>query len=265
MKLQDTFTLGLQEATRSGRTIQGVSVHGAVSRNGRRYSKPARQDIRSLIEEGRNQVFADHPDANSEVRPVESLVGVLKRPRLSEDRIKADLTVVDAEPWRSLLPSIAEDMPGAAGLSIRARGSVREAEDGTQVVESVEHLFGTELVTEPATVSGLVESLQRDRRDTVREVLEAEDLDPDNHPDLLLDHLARQPDAEEEAEAYAAEFQEAVLGRDRAPSGGSGGSGGVASQAVERDPDEELADPGLFGRGRAVTDEDVAEAEDRLW
>lgn len=57
-------------------------------------------------------------------------------------------------PREQYRPPTNEEMPEAAGLSIRARETVREDDNGTQVVENVFHLWGTELVTEPARPPG---------------------------------------------------------------------------------------------------------------
>lgn len=260
-ELRDTFALNLTEATRSGRTIGGVSVLGPVSKNGRRYTRRAREDVKDLIEGGRNGVYANHPEGGgSPVRGVETLVGQLRRPRLAGDRVKADLVVADAAPWSTLLPWIAEEAPDTAGLSIRARGRVRQADDGVGIVEGIGELHAVELVTEPATTSALVESVQRDRGDRVREVLtEAGFGEGELKP--LVRHLARQPDGVEQARQFVEGFDRAVDPRRYRGRGG----GGPAATAVERDPDEKLRESRRDGGRTPVTSDVLEEASRNLF
>lgn len=160
-QLRDTFALDLQEARQDGLLIQGVAVLGRVSKNGRTYSDRAMNAVAEAADGMR--VFADHPDNGRDpVRPVASLIGRLRRVRVVGEKVKADLQVVDAPPWRDLLPALREDSMGV-GLSIRARGTVQKR-DGRTVVEDVSRLQGVELVSEPATTSGLRESLDRGPR-----------------------------------------------------------------------------------------------------
>lgn len=160
-ELRDAFSLDLTEASQDGLLVQGIAIHGRRSRNGRVYSDRA---MRSIAEQADGmRAFADHPSGNRDaVRPVADLIGRIRRPRVVADRIRADLRVVDAPPWRDLLPALREDDFGV-GFSIRATGRVERQEDGPDMVEDVEELKAVELVSKPATLRGLQESLTEAR------------------------------------------------------------------------------------------------------
>lgn len=258
-QLRDTFDLDLAEATRSGRLIRGVGILGKISENGRIYRRTAQEDVVEHIRDGRDTVYSDHPeDGKSAVRPTASVVGVLENVRLAGDIVRGDLKVADSPPWNTLVPWIAEEAPTAAGMSIRARGTVRQAEDGTRFVERVQVLEAVELVTEPATVGALVESVQRGRREQIVAVLEEGDVDP-VCLGVFVRWAAQQPDGVEQARQFVREFDRAVDPRDR-------GRGGSLAVAPERDPDVILEESARRRGGRRpVTPEALEEASTRLF
>lgn len=260
--LRDTFNLDLREATQNGRMVRGVSVLGKVSKNGRTYRRSAQEDVVEHVRKGRDTVYADHPrDGEPGVRPTASMVGVLENVRLSGDTVKADLRVADSPPWNTLVPWIAREAPTAAGLSIRARGTVREGQDGAQVVTSIAALEGVELVTEPAATSALVESVQRSRREEIVEVLEDGGVEPDRFG-VFIRWAAGRPDGAEQARAFVEEFDRAVDPRQHRDRGG----GGPAAVSPERDPDAELRESRRDGEDHTpVTSDTVEEAADRLF
>lgn len=152
--------------------IQDVALLGKVSRNNRVYSDQALREAAELYEGAR--FFLDHPtDTEMEerdgVRSVQDLAGRVVNARKVGEQVRGDLEILEREPTQSLVFALAEQMPQLVGNSHRARGSVRVDETGRQVVESLDHVFAVELVTEPATVGGLRESLDlsKEEEDTM--------------------------------------------------------------------------------------------------
>lgn len=239
-QFRDSFPLDLTEATQDGLLVQDVVIHGRQSANGRVYSDRAMQSIAERADGAR--AFADHPEGvRGEVRPVGSLIGRFRRPRVVGDRIRAHLQVVDAPPWRDLLPALREDSMGV-GFSIRASGHVKRIEDGPDVVEDVTELRAIELVSEPATTISLTESVrQRDRRERVRAVLAESGLDG---LDGFVDWCAERPDGVQKAREAAEEFEEIVA----RPASGEAETRTrlrrFGPRLYERDPDD------LIQRGR---------------
>lgn len=154
--LTESLNRPFAEAEVSGNLIHGVAVLTASSKNGRRYSRSALEDVVELAQENAVQVFLDH-DRGSRERSVKDLAGTLRNPRLAGGVVRGDLQVLDVEAGR-LIKAVAEGEPALAGLSIAARGEVEATDEGA-VVRAVEWLGSVDVVTEPATTSSLFESL----------------------------------------------------------------------------------------------------------
>lgn len=144
--------------------ISNVVLLGRRSRNGRVYTDTAMQEAAELYRGVK--FFIDHPTKSEEkntggVRSVHDLAGRVLNPRVVGEQVRGDLELLDREPTKSLVFSLAEQMPEVVGNSHRARGEIFVNDEGIEVVESVTDVFGMELVTEPATTDGLLESIQR--------------------------------------------------------------------------------------------------------
>ena len=158
--------VALHEAHVEGDVIQNVALLGAVSSNNRVYTKQAMKDAARLYNGA--SVFMNHPteqelQERGGVRDVMDLGGQVLRARVAGGQVRGDIHVLNREPTKSLLLSIAEQMPGIAGMSHRARGTIEVGEDGQETVTSIDRVFAVELVAEPATVAGLFESISKQR------------------------------------------------------------------------------------------------------
>ena len=151
----------LKEATVEGNIIQNVSLLGAVSLNGRVYTREAMQDAVKLY--NGVQVFANHPGfqdlTGTGGRKFEDLAGKILNTRLVGDRVKGDVHLIEDEPIGEKLKKIAEQMPELVGFSHRARGEAERAEDGTVVIKRLLEVKALEIVVDPATTNGLFESV----------------------------------------------------------------------------------------------------------
>ena len=149
------------QVDRGSNLIRNVSLCGTRSKNNRTYTPKALQDAVRLYQGA--AFYLDHPtkrelSEREGVRSVLDLAGEIVNPRLSGDRVRGDLHLLDREPVKSLVFALAEQMPHMAGMSHRARGVVRPSPSG-DVVESLEAVSAVELVTDPATTAGLFESV----------------------------------------------------------------------------------------------------------
>lgn len=240
---ETTVEAALSEAQvdRDSGIISDVAVLGTTSKNGRRYKRSALREATSLY--SGVKVFLDHEEGDPMDRSVRDLVGRLKRPRFANGKVKADLQVLSHEPERSLVTALATEMSDAIGLSHSARGKVRQAEDGTQVVTEITRVNSVDLVAEPATTSSLFESVQRGHSlDRGREALESVGAEEDLLEEIPTFHLESigAPDDSDEREARARELIESVgasLG-----GGSTGASTTGRPKSRERDPDEMFDD-----------------------
>jgi len=266
----------LSESARvSGSIIRGVAVLAPHSRNGRRYSRRALEDVAERAEGAR--VFLDHDEGSrrgGEPRTVRDLVGVIRSARVVRGAVRADLRLLDSE-HRPFLLDLAEDAPALVGLSIAARGKVRRGDDGEDVVERVTDLASVDVVTAPATTTSLFEqegelSAEDLRKLAARELARVEEVGPEETLDvvaLFSDRVVYRigfdgPLFERSIEEVDAENNVVRLGEDRRE---------VVErrvfEPVGRDEDEEDAETEESRRRtpRDPTDEDLSEAYDRLW
>lgn len=139
--------------------ISGVKVLGVTSSNGRRYLPEAIRDAAHLYEGA--SVRIDHPDDPEDQRSSDSVLGWLRDVRVVADgSLYADLHYLREHPFASRLVEAAERNPRLLGLSHNASGDTDVDRDGTVVVHSITEVRSVDLVADPATTSGLFESVQ---------------------------------------------------------------------------------------------------------
>lgn len=161
IKLHET-TQGdaFREAKVEGNVISNVALLGAASKNGRTYTKDAMQDAARLYQGVR--IYPDHPSYNDLTgtgnRKFEDLMGQIRNTRVSGDRVRGDVVLISAHPAGERLKTFAVEAPDLVGFSHRAEGEGRQAEDGTVIIERILSVDALEVVTAPATTSGLFES-----------------------------------------------------------------------------------------------------------
>lgn len=168
--------------------IRGVKIIGKESRNGRRYTDKALAEAVTKYEGAK--VYLDH-DRSGEERGIRDYFGHFESVSNRPDGIYGDLHYLETH---SYAPTLAEASTRASfakdiGMSHNAKGTTKR-DGGKVVVESIDEVYSVDLVTNPATTSGLFESIQRESVIAhVRELLET-------HPEgvALLEQYA--PDAE---------------------------------------------------------------------
>jgi len=163
---EDTFQPGALKVDREAGAIRGAKLLGAVSANGHRYSDKALNEAAVHYRAGDGvKVNLDHPDRKSPDSPRRVAERWAKvdpgTVRVEEGAgVFADVKYNPAHPLTESILWFAEQMPDALGFSHNGRGRVVKS-GNTLTVESVRFIRHVDLVADPATTSGLFESLGR--------------------------------------------------------------------------------------------------------
>jgi hypothetical protein len=167
-------TMRLHEHVRAGGRVDrergiifGVKVIGRESKNGREYSEAALRGAIPMYEN--TQVFIDHDDRRSgpSTRKTSDLFGSLRSVRFEDGAVKADLHFLKSHPLAGQIMEAAERHPNLLGMSHHAEGNVARR-GGKLIVESIGKVHSVDIVTQPATNSGLFE---QETNDTPGEIL----------------------------------------------------------------------------------------------
>lgn len=143
--------------------VFGVKVIGPDSSNQRRYTEDCLKKAVRLYEGC--AVNADHPDDPEDQRSIRDRLGVLHNARyLPGKGIYADLHLIRSHPLAESVLEAAQNpkLSRVWGCSHNADGDV-EMRDGVLTVLEIQELRSVDLVCDPATTTGLFESVDRKR------------------------------------------------------------------------------------------------------
>ena len=180
-------TLGApSNVDREAGVIRGVKILGRTSKNGREYTDSALREAAELYE-GIGVMFAHPPKGTPNLeRHFAEKFGELRDCKPGQDGVYGDLHYLKSHALAESVCESAERFPKQFGLSHNAQG--REImRGGKRFVESVVSVRSVDIVTRPATNSGLFESEQPMAK-TIREITESL---KKNHPrrGLLLEMM----------------------------------------------------------------------------
>jgi hypothetical protein len=134
--------------------IRGVKVLGLNSKNNRRYLPEAARRAIPLYEGAK--VNIDHRSGG---RSFNDRIGELRGVHYREGLgLFADLHYLKSHPQAGVLVEAAKRMPSSVGLSHNVAARTRQ-ERGVTVIESIDRVHSVDLVADPATTSGLFESV----------------------------------------------------------------------------------------------------------
>lgn len=142
--------------------VYGVKILSPKSRNGRVYTQ------RCLMEAAPRFdgvcANADHPDDPEDVRSIRDRLGVFRNPQYRDGSIYADLHLIKSHPLASSILEAATkpELASCLGASMNADGDV-DMIDGTPTVTRILEIRAVDIVSKPATVEGLFESVQSKR------------------------------------------------------------------------------------------------------
>lgn len=175
------------EIDASNRLVRNVALTGLRSRNGYRYREAALREALALYAD--KPVFLDHAPRSSRPheRSTRDLVGSIVEPRFENDRVRADVRVLDTEAGRTFLELVRSNGP-AVGMShvVLAERSA----DGEQV-ERLHDVVCVDAVVFPATTSSFRESTGADEDVPPIESLRTEVHELRRKRDELADRVER--------------------------------------------------------------------------
>jgi len=169
--LTETTTMVGTRVDRIAGIIRGVKILGRTSRNGRSYLPETLRSAAGLYEG--KQVNVDHLRNPTERRSYGDRIGRLQNVTVREDGLFGDLYYNPKHAMADQLAWDAEHAPGNVGLSHDAVGRTTRR-DGIETVEAIESVRSVDLVADPASTSGLFESIDNDHAETERKRIEAE-------------------------------------------------------------------------------------------
>ena len=159
IQIIDAFEGVSTEEIESG-VLRKVKLLGLKSKNGRNYNtEGVRKTAKSALEGAR--VYVDHPDKPSAVRSYREAFGFTEAVEYVEGKgWYGTLKFNPAHPSASQFIWDVKNKPTALGMSIngRIKQAARRNGDGDVVVEAIEEIRSVDLVTRPATASGIFES-----------------------------------------------------------------------------------------------------------
>ena len=227
-----SFNTELIEATTIDKEkgIYGVTlIKEGFTTDKRRYYPRATLEAALPLFEGL-QAYADHP-TKSEMkdrpeRSIRDLVGVYKNPAITEtmsgSSLGAELHTIESMSWMRPILNMTVDNPGLCGLSIHGDGQITpKGKDGADIVESIDKMFSTDIVTKPNAGGEINRLIASNREGGGVTSMEWSDITletlKENRPELVeeLDKTAR----EDERIKVEAEMKEAATKEDKEPEG----------------------------------------------
>jgi hypothetical protein len=167
-------SIGPVRVDRAGGVLRGVKICGLRSKNGRRYTEAALQRAVKLYEGAK--VNIDHLKPG-ESCPADKRLGHLFEVHWSDTPTKGlygNLKFPPDHPKAAWLCSVAEHTPNDLGMSHRASaGDVSFDGKGEPIVESISEVESVDLVADPATVGGLFEEVDPQRKFPMKKAVKA--------------------------------------------------------------------------------------------
>lgn len=155
---EDTYTPLAAKASSAGPIVRNVKVLGTTSRNGREYPLQVMAKARGLYEG--KPVNLDHPKPQQTEREFCERFGRLTNVRMGNDGLYADMTYNPAHPYAQAFTWWAKNDPNAVGLSHNATARIQRNAAGKDEVTEILEVESVDLVADPATTKGLMESLK---------------------------------------------------------------------------------------------------------
>lgn len=159
IQILDAFESVSTDEIESG-VLRKVKLLGLKSKNGRNYnSEGVRRTAKNALEGAR--VYIDHPDKPSAVRSYREAFGFTEAVEYVDGKgWYGTVKFNPAHPSASQFIWDVKNKPNALGMSIngRIKQAARRNSEGDVVVEAIEEIRSVDLVTRPATASGIFES-----------------------------------------------------------------------------------------------------------
>lgn len=157
-RLIERAHIDLSRIDRENGVIRGVRIIGRISKNGREYSAEALRQARNLYEGVRVNIDHQPRSRAGDDTPSSSRFGWLANVRERDGGLIGDLHILKSHPMAAVVFEAAERNSSLFGLSHHAEGRTRR-EGGKTIVEEILAVRSVDLVSDPATTSGLFESV----------------------------------------------------------------------------------------------------------
>ncbi len=255
--LEDTYQPLAAKVSAAGPVIKGVKVLGMQSRNGREYPLPVMQKAKDLYEGV--VVNIDHPKPQQEMRDFCERFGRIQNVRMGRDGLYADMVYNPAHPYAKAFDWWVKHDPQAVGLSHNATARIQRNREGKDEVTEILSVESVDLVADPATTKGLLESLQRvkeqnmygddDKKVDGKPVLEE---GPDGMADMLGDGDKAAPAGDD----WSKHLGQLILGILGDKGMDHGAKKAKIISALKLIEDEPAAEPAMEPGAEEVTEED---------
>jgi hypothetical protein len=206
---EESFACDLGEATydESSHVAKNIQILGPVSKNNRRYPASVQKEAIPLFEGSKAYLNHQPPNQMREARRVEDMIGHYQNVAVSNDgKMTGDLHLIpDKKVVKEHVIPILKDKNASklVGNSIVARGQMSKGSDGVYDVEKIIGVRSVDMVSEPATTSGmfsenLTEGISTEEHDMALD-LKALTFDQlkESRPDLLEAFQAQKSQDEE--------------------------------------------------------------------
>lgn len=159
------------DVDRDAGVIRNVKLLGKSSRNGRTYSDNA-LDQAVILFNGK-PVYTNH-DPTLTVRDVEDQIGWIENVRRIGAEVFGDFYLLLTHPVAGKVLETAERNPRLLGFSLSGSGHLTDGHllGAADVVDELVEVSSLDLVTEPATTTGLFESQQQKEQPVTRRIRE---------------------------------------------------------------------------------------------
>lgn len=256
--LEDTYQPLASKVSAAGPVIKGVKVLGMQSRNGREYPLPVMQKAKDLYEGV--VVNIDHPKPQQEMRDFCERFGRIQNVRMGRDGLYADMVYNPAHPYAKAFDWWVKHDPQAVGLSHNATARIQRNREGKDEVTEILSVESVDLVADPATTKGLLESLQRvkeqnmygddDKKIDGKPVLE-------EGPDGMADMLGDGDKAASAGDDWSKHLGQLILGilGDKGMDHGAKKAKIISALKLIEDDDPAM-EPGMEPGAEEVTEED---------
>lgn len=210
-RVQESAVFQTKEAKldRKNSVLKGVKVLGWKSVKGRIYDRDAVEAAASLYDGAKvnlNHAASDGSDFSPPNVKVQDRFGRLRKPRVTNDGLFADLHYNPAHIWAGTFEWFADNEPDVLGLSHDAilRGPMDGA--GNRVIRAIPKVFSVDLVADPGSTKGLHEGAA----DTDGEKSKADDAEVDASVDM--DDLDAFDDGDDATDEHREKIAELIRG-----------------------------------------------------
>ncbi len=181
-----------QRVDREKHRVYGVRILGPVSANGRVYPAAVMEKAAPKYEGAAGYVDAGVHQQVTTSQPTTAKFCVFENVRVENGGLHADASYNPKHEFADAFLWACESNPSFYGFSHRAHVVWKPGRDGTETAESISHVYGVDIVSDPATTRGVFEAKGTASMDPLDPRMAAQQF---TSPDALTQFLAALFDA----------------------------------------------------------------------